>query len=40
MRPNALVLMVVLLGSLMLPLASAQNGKDTHVTVRAGRLHI
>lgn len=29
MRPHALMLAVVLLGNLMLPLASAQNGKDT-----------
>lgn len=32
MRPHALMLAVVLLGNLMLPLASAQNGKDTDAT--------
>lgn len=33
MHPNSVMLAVVLLGNLMLPFASAQNGKDTDVTV-------
>lgn len=33
MHPNALMLVVVLLGNLMLPFIWAQNGKKTDVTV-------